>query len=152
MIFHILKTLSVLPYYLFYENAMMGSKLLHSQQQGTPSYLRKATKEKMYHSEDASFPTLCLCWHSYFYVCESVDSPKENRNFNLKRERKRGKEIQKRKKKTETEKGKESKRNLKRNKREIFKGEKRGGKRKKKKEKKWKKDKTFLDETSRWEC
>lgn len=58
--FHILKTLSVLPYYLFYESAVMGCKLLHSQQQGTPSYLTRVTKEQIHHFEAAYFPTLSL--------------------------------------------------------------------------------------------
>lgn len=72
-----------------------------------------------------------------FYDCESLDSPKENRNFSLKIERKRGKEVQKKKRKTETEKGKESirKEKIKSNTRKFFKVEKRGRKRKKKRDK-----------------
>lgn len=122
------------------------------------SYFTSVRKEKICHSEDVHFPIQCLCWGSYFYLCESVEPLMENRNFNLKRERKKGKAKHKGKEKNRN---RERKRNRKRNtkrkrekrkrKRENFKKRKKGKKRRKK-DKKMKKEKTFLDETSRWEC
>lgn len=98
------------------------------------SYFTGVRKEQTHHYEDVHFPVLYFSQSSSFYLYKSVGPLMENRNFNLKRERKENKTSKGRR--NGKEKGPKTK----------------GTWQKKENMTEEKTKKTFLEETSRWEC
>lgn len=128
----ILMMLSVLHDYLFSQNTLVGRKLLQSQQQGTCKLFHKCQKRANMSFWWCAFSTnVPLLEHLLppVWIFRTFD-----RNFNLKRESKKGRATHNGNRKNRS---REQKRNTKRVKKKILE---RGEKIK------------LLDETSRWEC